>query len=417
MCIMLLTNPHFDDHRAIWKDEYSGLYEPVNYSEQFDHEWRLFLENKNGFKQHTGVETDDVWINDRIFDLTGVENYLGLDSQIENRDIGGRQNLDLRFSPIYFKGKRCLDVACGAGRWTKTLLALGAKVKSIDVSEHGLKSVRRFNDDVDYCDVFDISQQTDLLEAFDFTLAWGIVMHTHDPKVAFSNVAKTVKPGGGLYVMVYAPILHNSPEILAQRRHYYALKTFDEKLAYAYSIADKPENTINYLDMLHTFYNWVVPEETIHHWYQSNGFMDVITLNASEKRPGSYHVFGRKRSFDPPLRDDNGNIISRISTYDSAKTTLLNKPFIKEEGLAWQVSLSEYAYGSDGMEHPYRSKLVLLEDGKPLWTRHSYHDEIRKVGLGRYSHWGEALYFSTSDNTDPNTNGHLYQIVFSVAAD
>jgi SAM-dependent methyltransferase len=413
----LLKNPHFDDHRVVWKDEYSGIYKPVDYSEQFDHEWRLFLENKTGFIKHTGVETDDKWINDRIFDLTGVENYLNLDSQAENRDTGGRQNLDLRFSPQYFKGKRCLDAACGAGRWTKTLLTLGAKVKSIDVSEHGLESVRRFNDDVERLDIFDIPQRQDLHQFFDFTINWGVVMCTHDPKVAFENVAKTVKNGGGLYIMVYAPTLHNSPEILEYRRHYHSLTTFDEKLAYAYSIADKPENAINYLDMLNTFYNWVVPEETIHRWYHANGFMDVITLNASERRPGSYHVFGRKRNYDPPLHDDSGNLIPQVSRYDASKVIPLKKSFSKETGFAWHASLREYESKADDMDHPYRSELVLLEDGKPLWSRHVLHAEIRNIGKGRYSHWADGLIFSTPENSDPNTNGRTYQIVFAKSAD
>ena len=101
--------------------------------------------------------------------------------------------------------------------------------------------------------------------------------------------------------MVYAPTLHNSPEILKYRKHYHSLNTFDEKLAYAYSIADKPENAINYLDMLNTFYNWVVLEETVHHRHHANEFMDAITLDASEKTPGSYHILGRKRNCAPPL--------------------------------------------------------------------------------------------------------------------
>jgi len=238
-------NPHFDDERVIWKDEYSGLYEPVNYGEQFDDEWRLFLEGKTGFTKHTGVETDLAWINDRIFDLTGIENQLGLPVDSTNRDVGGRQNLELRFSPRYFEGKKCLDVACGAGRWTKTLLTLGAEVKSIDVSEHALKSVRRFNSDVEKVDIFEIPHRKDMYRTFDFSLGWGIVMHTHDPKTAFNNIASTVKRGGGLYLMVYAPTLHNSPEILEYRRHYRQLKTFSEKLEYAYSIADRPENASN----------------------------------------------------------------------------------------------------------------------------------------------------------------------------
>jgi len=413
-----IVNPHFDCNRVIWKDEYSGLYKPVDYGEQFDHQWRLFLEKKTGFTQHTGVETEDAWINDRIFDLTGVEDFLGLGRFPKTRDTGGRQNLDLRFSPFYFQNKKCLDAACGAGRWTKALLALGAKVKSIDTSKEGLKSVRRFNDDVEQLDIFEISKRPDLHKAFDFTICWGLLMCTHDPKVAFENIAKTIKPDGGLYVMVYAPTYHNSPEILAHRRHYHNLKTFDEKLSYAYSLADRPENTINYLDMLHTFYNWVVPEETIHHWYQANGFMDVVTLNASEKdRSCAYHIFGRKRHYRSPLRDDLGNLMPRIVNFDVSQLVRLKGPFPKERGFAWQAVPCKCLCEADDVNFPYRSALILLEEGKPLLSRHASHDEIREIGMGRYSHWGNGLFFSTSDNTDPNTNGRTYQIVLAESED
>ena len=39
-----VINPHFDEDRVVWKDEYSGLYHPVDYGAQFDDQWRLFLE-------------------------------------------------------------------------------------------------------------------------------------------------------------------------------------------------------------------------------------------------------------------------------------------------------------------------------------------------------------------------------------
>ena len=45
--------------------------------------------------------------------------------------------------------------------------------------------------------------------------------------------------------------------------------------------------------------------------------------------------------------------------------------------------------------------LLLLEDDLPLAAPHTAHDEIRRLGRGRYSHWGRCIYFSTSDNTDP----------------
>jgi SAM-dependent methyltransferase len=410
-----MINPHFDHNRVTWKNEYSGVYEPVNYSQQFDSEWRLFLERKKGFYQHTGVETDDDWINDRIYDLTGVHNYIHTSNPVSvDRNMGGRMKLDLKFSAEYFRGKRCLDAGCGAGRWTKTLIALGSQVKSIDVSQFGLKSVRRYNDDVECLNLFDIPKRPDLHEAFDFTMCWGVVMCTHDPAQAFENVAMTVRPGGGFYVMVYAPTLHNSPKILSQRKHYHRnLATFEERLAYAYSVADCPENAINYLDMLNTFYNWVVEEETVHGWFKTHGFVDVITLNASEKRPGSFHVYGKKRKYLPALRDDAGAIIERSISYRHERVMALKGPFRKEVGHAWQVPLPGLAGESDTMDDPYRSRLILLEDGKVLWKRHTPHDIIRSEGCGTYSHWCDYLLFSTRDNSSPDTNNRTYEIVLA----
>lgn len=56
------------------------------------------------------------------------------------------------------------------------------------------------------------------------------------------------------------------------------------------------------------------------------------------------------------------------------------------------------------------SELVLFEDGEALEGAHSAHDEIRRVGQGRFSHWGSRLYFSTSDNSDPRSNGRRYTV-------
>jgi 2-polyprenyl-3-methyl-5-hydroxy-6-metoxy-1,4-benzoquinol methylase len=306
-----LVNPHFDHDRIVWDDRYSGQYEPVAYDRQFDDQWRLFLEGARGFHDHTGVETTDPYIEDRIYELTGVTDFLSrrrygglyplvnaarrLVSGQPARDIGGRLVLEPKFPIDYFKGKRSIDIGCGAGRWTRVLLELGASVKSVDMSEHGLKSTRRFNPDVEQVDIFSLKSRTVLNEAFDFAICWGVVMCTHDPKVAFENVASTVRPGGDLYVMVYAPTYHASDFVTQHRKFYHAnLTTFQEKLDYAYKISDTPENAINLLDMLNTFYNWTIPEEVIVNWYTSNGFKDVKILNRNEQHFCGYHVLGRK---------------------------------------------------------------------------------------------------------------------------
>ncbi|KAA0593697.1 glycosyltransferase involved in cell wall biosynthesis [Azospirillum lipoferum] len=55
-----------------------------------------------------------------------------------------------------------------------------------------------------------------------------------------------------------------------------------------------------------------------------------------------------------------------------------------------------------------RSRLVLLEDGRPLGSAHALHTALRGVGRGLYSHWESRVFFSSSDNSNPNENGRAY---------
>ncbi len=91
----------------------------------------------------------------------------------------------------------------------------------------------------------------------------------------------------------------------------------------------------------------------------------------------------------------------------------LRRPFRAGGGRCWQKALPKLAGVADGPEHPRRSPAIVFEDGLPLGPAHSGHEEIRKRGGGRYSHWGGDLYFSASDGSDPNTNGRAYAVVCS----
>ncbi len=59
----------------------------------------------------------------------------------------------------------------------------------------------------------------------------------------------------------------------------------------------------------------------------------------------------------------------------------------------------------------YYSRLVLSENGVPLKYPHANAPTIDTVGEGRYAHMRtNELYFSTSDNSDPRSNGRTYEI-------
>lgn len=91
---------------------------------------------------------------------------------------------------------------------------------------------------------------------------------------------------------------------------------------------------------------------------------------------------------------------------------------LHEKGNAYtfKVSFREYLvldFGGDTLSAPWRSNLVLLEDGKKLGSAHTLQDDIRNMGNGAYSHWNNILYFAASDNTDPRSNGREYKISIS----
>lgn len=53
---------------------------------------------------------------------------------------------------------------------------------------------------------------------------------------------------------------------------------------------------------------------------------------------------------------------------------------------------------------------VVYEDGIPLAAPNALHQSIRDNGNGGFSVWNGSLYFSSSDNTNPRTNGRKYEL-------
>jgi asparagine synthase (glutamine-hydrolysing) len=80
--------------------------------------------------------------------------------------------------------------------------------------------------------------------------------------------------------------------------------------------------------------------------------------------------------------------------------------FEKESGHCWLAQVP----GALLSDKEGASSLRLYEDGAPLGPAHCAHAEIRSEGRGRFSHWGPTVYFSTSDNSDPRTNGRRYVV-------
>jgi hypothetical protein len=103
-----------------------------------------------------------------------------------------------------------------------------------------------------------------------------------------------------------------------------------------------------------------------------------------------------------------------LSSENAFKKVVLNKPYQQETGLSWIILLDDLEPIADNEDHLTRSILLLCENDNLLQPAHSLHEDIRSHGAGRYSHWKDMLYFSTSDGSDPNTNGRVYRIIYCV---
>jgi len=315
-------NPHFDDGLLIWKDEYSGHYLPPaeGYADQFDLQWRLCLEDTEGFAGAADASVDDAAIADRIFEWTGQHHNRAASTRARQDPRPLNHPLDVKL----IKNQECIDIGCGLGRWTRTMQELGARsVLSVDISKSALAGVRRFNPHVLQADVTELaSQHPELVNRFDLANLWGVAMCTHDPLKTFLSAAATVKPGGALYLMVYAPEgMHGTTITNLRRKHFFQLDSLAEKLAYVdrvyhrrwdlsspfrenfknllRNVMRRPKGSkIGVLDMLEPFYNWVIPLEVIYGWMQRAGFEYMRLLNEHEPRKCAYHVLGRKSGTD-----------------------------------------------------------------------------------------------------------------------
>ncbi|MHB8773432.1 MAG: hypothetical protein ACYC7J_20770 [Syntrophales bacterium] len=80
-----------------------------------------------------------------------------------------------------------------------------------------------------------------------------------------------------------------------------------------------------------------------------------------------------------------------------------------EISYCYQYQVKGLPWG-DTVDRPTASNSVVKENDIILGPGHTQHHIIRTYGKGAYSHWGNTLYFAASDNSDPRTNGRVYQI-------
>jgi SAM-dependent methyltransferase len=206
----------------------------------------------------------------------------------------------------FFRGRRCVDIGCGSGRWTYALAELGADVVAVDLTSGGVESVyeelgERPNVTIAQADIFALPFHP---ESFDFVMSWGVLHHTPSTEQAFDRVVPLVRPGGTLYVMVYDVdqgrgvwltdvvrwlLRRVSPERRYALCRYLVIEhrgLFDfleKRMIVAYydpKASPLKRETLQFglYDAYSPKYNWLHSADEVTEWFRSSGFCDVFVI-------------------------------------------------------------------------------------------------------------------------------------------
>jgi hypothetical protein len=95
---------------------------------------------------------------------------------------------------------------------------------------------------------------------------------------------------------------------------------------------------------------------------------------------------------------------------------VLAPPFsVKLGDYGYKVSIPQLMQPGDTEANMQRSRTVMCEGDLRIGPGHTPYTEIGTKGFGRFIHYQNEIAFSSSDNTDPNSNGRQYKIVIPLS--
>jgi len=204
-------------------------------------------------------------------------------------------------APRALAGLRVLDAGCGGGRYARLLGEHGAEVLGVDLSSAVDKAASLCaglpNVQIVQADLLDLPVAE---SAFDLVFSIGVLHHSPDPRRAFAEIARRVKPGGRLAVWLYrknvAPQewINSGVRALTTRMPARVLEplcaglgalgsvpVLNRTLNKLVNFSAHPDWTLRVCDN----FDWWAPEHQSHHtmaelrsWFAEEGFEGLVDL-------------------------------------------------------------------------------------------------------------------------------------------
>ena len=157
----------------------------------------LFLEDGNSL-----TKTQSDFYNDVKFpNYDDVEDFGSLLDKLRQNDFVKKLDDEI---PM---GSNILEAGCGTGQLGIALSRYGRQVYSIDLSRGSLIEAKKFinSNDIKSVHLFRMNIFKLFFEknSFDVIISNGVLHHTYNPKLAFSNLVQVLKPGGIIVIGLY----------------------------------------------------------------------------------------------------------------------------------------------------------------------------------------------------------------------
>lgn len=348
----------------------------------------------------------------------------------------GREDMSL-------SGLSFLDIGCGSGLSSLAAWRAGASpIVSFDYDPHSVAATRELHRQAGSPQNWTIMQgdalNTDFLRSLppvDIVYSWGVLHHTGNMKKAVENATLPCKPNGLLYLALYSHTIYlngtllgyPSPEewlTIKQRylragkarrfcmevqelwrqycswAHGNPVKIFQGIRRFRQNARDSNNRGMRiWTDLRDWLGGWpmeFVHEQELCREVCGDGRFSLLRMDTGQ---GNTTFLFRKRDENMEARSVAGDFWTPI--LQSRVQTVLTPPFEHIEGHMYACPLHIPA---DVV--PWR--LRLMENGRWLAFANSLREAVAVFGAGRYILFEGQLYFSSSDNTNPNTNGRTY---------
>lgn len=341
-------------------------------------------------------------------------------------------------------GLSFLDVGCGSGLSSLAALRAGAEsVTSFDFDQDSVRATQTLhaydgspkNWRILHGDALDPAFMQSLGK-YDIVYSWGVLHHTGDMRAAVANTVLPVRDNGLLFLALYSYTAYQNNQVFGQpspeewldikrnylrggpwrrrgmvlwyiwRRYFSQARGNPRKLAAGFAeLCSRWHNygaTSRGMNLITDIHDWLGgwPMEFVHEAELVRGMradagMELLRMETGRGnteflfRPAGCSNYWDARLADRAVRPLPG-------------------PFEHLGGPVWRAALPDLSALADTDQDPMRSPLRLLEDGQWLSYAHCHFPSLQRFGLGRYRHRGDSVLFSSSDNSDPNTNGRRY---------